>query len=451
MENRKVLIFGERDELYDTIVRLVGQNGFSPLSAPSTGAIAAQLERHHLTLAIAVASRSSIRECLRPLKALLGRAGTVPVILATHHSSEKLVIEALRAGASDYICAPITNRSLMAGIRRILQNQAGAITREKTSAAVATAPQDLMVGQSRSMGAIKAYIVKVAQTDSTVLITGETGTGKELATELIHTQSKRHRKPLVRVNCAAIPDGLVESELFGYRKGAFTGAMTAQKGKFALAHSGTLFLDEIGEMSLYTQAKILRSIESREIFPLGAHGALPLDVRVIAATNRDPEKLIEQRAFRRDLFYRLDCVRIHLPPLRERKEDIPDLAARRIDELNQIMQRNVHSVADDALAALAHYQWPGNVRELNNLLEAAFINCERKHIRLVDFPKAFIKKLSYGANSSTTERDRLLAVLAATHWNKSAAARKLKWSRMRVYRSLRRYDIVQPISSSRIN
>ncbi len=274
---------------------------------------------------------------------------------------------------------------------------------------------------------------------------------KELATELNHTHSKRHRKPLVRVNCAAIPDGLVESELFGYRKGAFTGAMTAQKGKFALAHSGTLFLDEIGEMSLYTQAKILRSIESREIFPLGAHGALPLDVRVIAATNRDPEKLIEQRAFRRDLFYRLDCVRIHLPPLRERKEDIPDLAARRIDELNQIMQRNVHSVADDALAALAQYQWPGNVRELNNLLEAAFINCERKHIRLVDFPKGFIKKLSYGANSSTTERDRLLAVLAATHWNKSAAARKLKWSRMRVYRSLRRYDIVQPISSSRIN
>jgi transcriptional regulator with GAF, ATPase, and Fis domain len=335
----------------------------------------------------------------------------------------------------------------MASIQRILQNQFDTIPRENTSPAATTADQDLMVGRSRAMAAIKAYIAKVARTDSTVLITGETGTGKELATELIHAQSARYKKPLVRVNCAAIPDGLVESELFGYRRGAFSGAMMAQEGKFALAHSGTLFLDEIGEMSLYTQAKILRSIESQEIFPLGARVARPLDVRVIAATNRDPEKLVAQRAFRRDLLYRLDCVRIHLPPLRERKEDIPDLAAWRLDVLNERMQRDIQSVADDALAALMQYQWPGNVRELNNLLEAAFINCESKHIHRIDFPKVFIKKLRYGPDSPATERDRLLAALAATHWNKSAAARKLRWSRMRVYRSLRRYNIVQPISS----
>jgi DNA-binding NtrC family response regulator len=447
VEKRKVLIVGDRDDFYQQIVQLVGQNGFIPLRALAAGAIDAQLEKHNPSFAIAVVSRPSIRECLRPLKAFRAGGRTLPVILATHHSSEKLAIEALRAGARDYVCAPISNRSLMASIQRILQNQFDTIPRENTSPAATTADQDLMVGRSRAMAAIKAYIAKVARTDSTVLITGETGTGKELATELIHAQSARYKKPLVRVNCAAIPDGLVESELFGYRRGAFSGAMMAQEGKFALAHSGTLFLDEIGEMSLYTQAKILRSIESQEIFPLGARVARPLDVRVIAATNRDPEKLVAQRAFRRDLLYRLDCVRIHLPPLRERKEDIPDLAAWRLDVLNERMQRDIQSVADDALAALMQYQWPGNVRELNNLLEAAFINCESKHIHRIDFPKVFIKKLRYGPDSPATERDRLLAALAATHWNKSAAARKLRWSRMRVYRSLRRYNIVQPISS----
>ncbi|MDA8140328.1 MAG: sigma-54 dependent transcriptional regulator [Desulfobacteraceae bacterium] len=303
---------------------------------------------------------------------------------------------------------------------------------------------DGIIGHGQTMKQIKRFLLRVAGAGSTVLITGETGTGKELVARAIHNNSPRAAHPMICVNCAAIPENLVESELFGYQKGAFTGAAATQKGKFSLAHQGTLFMDEIGEMSLCAQAKILRCMESNEIFPLGAARGTSVDVRVIAATNRDPEALVDQGIFRSDLYYRLNVAHIHLPPLRERKEDIPDLVAMGIDHLNRQMGRRIQAISDEALTSLVHYAWPGNVRELNNLLESAFIQCESRRIEFCDFPKTFVKKINYAAGSISSEKDRLVLALAHADWNKAKAARTLHWSRMRIYRSMKRYNIVTP-------
>jgi DNA-binding NtrC family response regulator len=365
----------------------------------------------------------------------------LPIILVNHESSEAHAVASLRAGVNDYFTMPLCFPSFIWALKELMTPADGPVGENQ---GISPRTDAAIVGQGQTMQQIKRYLLQVAGTNSTVLITGETGTGKDLIAQTIHKNSPRADYPMVCVNCAAIPENLVESELFGFHKGAFTGAAANQKGKFVLANRGTLFMDEISEMSLYAQAKILRCIENNEIFPLGASRSTPLNVRIIAATNRDPENLIEQGNFRRDLYYRLNVAHIHLPPLRERKEDIPELVARGIDHLNNDMGRSVRKVSNDALTALIQYAWPGNVRELNNVLESAFIQCESKCIEFCDFPKTFIKKINFNTADFSSEKDRLMLALADTYWNKSQAARKLKWSRMRIYRFMKRYNIVTP-------
>lgn len=306
-----------------------------------------------------------------------------------------------------------------------------------------------MVGDCPAMRDIKSYIKKVAKTDSTVLITGETGTGKELAAESIHALSSRKKEPLIRVNCAAVPEGLVESELFGHARGAFTGAVATQSGKFELAGGGSLFLDEICEMRPDTQSKVLRCIESKRINPLGAKKEIRLDIRIIAATNQDPEALISEGMFREDLYYRLNVARLHVPPLRERQEDIPALIAFGIRKLNQKFHRQVQGVTAEVEKLLLRYNWPGNVRELMNVLEGAFINMPDKNIRHTDLPVYFKNKLKESMHLPSNERKRILAALLETNWNKSTAAAKLKWSRMTLYRKMSKYCITENRKPSR--
>ncbi|MBW2121697.1 MAG: sigma-54-dependent Fis family transcriptional regulator, partial [Deltaproteobacteria bacterium] len=288
----------------------------------------------------------------------------------------------------------------------------------------------------------KAYLLKVAATDSTVLITGETGTGKELAAEMIHKKSPRHKKPFVCINCAALPDTLLESELFGFERGAFTGALASKQGKFELARGGTVLLDEIGDMSHYAQAKLLRAIEKKEVSHLGGKQDIPVDVRVIAATNQDPEQMVAQGKFRKDLYYRLNVARIHLPPLHDQKEDILCLLNHYMAEMNRRFRRRVEGFTEEALASLLHYDWPGNVRELKNLLEATFINLPSRRITFLDLPEPFRRRLKEVRNIPQAERNRLLSALFATNWNKSKAAQKLSWSRMTLYRKMAKYHIV---------
>jgi transcriptional regulator with PAS, ATPase and Fis domain len=291
------------------------------------------------------------------------------------------------------------------------------------------------------MQSIKAHLLKIAVTDSTVFITGETGTGKELVAELIHRHSFGSAKPFVCVNCAALPDNLLESELFGHERGAFTGAIAAQQGKFEMAGGGTIFLDEIGEMNVYAQAKILRVIESKEIYRIGGRKNIPLNIRVIAATNQDPERLVAEEKFRKDLYFRLNVARIHLPPLRDRKEDIPLLLEHYVREMNRRFGRAVEGFTEETLACLLRYDWSGNVRELKNLCEAIFINLPPRMIAFADLPEPYQRRLRQAEGLPQSERDRLLSALFSTNWNVSKASQKLHWSRMTLYRKIAKYHI----------
>jgi len=288
---------------------------------------------------------------------------------------------------------------------------------------------------------IRGDLLKIAAVDSHVLVTGETGTGKELTARFIHRHSARRDKPLVAINCAALPDGLVESELFGYEKGAFTGAHATYAGKLKLADGGAVIFDEIGDMSLYAQAKILRVIESKEVYPLGGRRGVPLDVRIVAATNQDLDRLVADKRFRKDLYYRLNIARVHLPPLRERQEDIPRLLDYYLGEFNARAGRALQGFTEEALDSLLRYDWPGNIRELKNMIEAIFIDPPLERIATKDLPEPI--RPQGQTRVVRTERERLLSALCSMNWNKSKAAEQLHWSRMTLYRKMAKYHILE--------
>jgi DNA-binding NtrC family response regulator len=367
----------------------------------------------------------------------------VPLILIAAHSSEALAIAALRAGIADYFKYPLACGELAASITRCLSGTPLHQSSSRCETAIHVRP---MVGESPPMQHIKAYIGQVALTDSTVLITGESGTGKELAAEMIHRHSARHSKPFVGINCAAIPDSLLESELFGYEKGAFTGANARKEGQFQLADGGTIFLDEIGDMSPYAQAKILRAVESKALYRLGGQRSIPVDVRIIAATNQDIEQLVSEGKFRQDLYFRLNIGRIHLPPMRERVEDLPVLLDHYLRLFNRQFGLEAEGFSEEVLACLLTYHWPGNVREVKNLIEAIFINfinMPSRKITFRDLPEPFRRQLSEADHSPHSERERVLSALLLTNWNMSHAAQQLRWSRMTLYRKMRKYQIVK--------
>jgi DNA-binding NtrC family response regulator len=366
----------------------------------------------------------------------------VPLILIVEDSTEELAIAALKAGVNDYFKSPFAGDELVASIQRCLTNFLPSLpSASQEASAAALINGQRMIGKSGVIQAIKAYIHQVAVTDSTVLITGESGTGKELVAELIHKNSPRYQKPLVCVNCAAIPDSLLESELFGYERGAFTGAHVSKEGKLKRADGGTVFFDEIGEMSPYAQAKILRTMDSGELQRLGGTGNIPVDLRIIAATNQDLEQLMSKEKFRKDLYFRLNVAHIHLPPLRERKEDLPLLCDHYIREWNRRCRQQVENFTEEALEYLFRYDWPGNIRELKNVIEASFITLPSRQISFMDLPSLFRQRLQETETLPQNERDRVLSSLLSTNWNRSKAAQKLRWSRMTLYRKMAKYQI----------
>jgi len=446
-----LLVIKSEDKQFQQLKKILESKRYRLIEASQDSDITTHFEREKPDLIIVCSSDVSNGDRLQAAVEIRRQDRKVPIILVTQYSSEERVIAALRAGINDYFKMPYSAKFLLESISRHLPRTAvtkGNGTRTDTSASCPYYHQPL-IGDSKSIKDLMAYLHKIAPTDSTVLVTGETGTGKELVAELIHCNSPRARQPLVCVNCAALPENLVESELFGFDRGAFTGAVAGKKGKFEQADRGTVLLDEIGDMNLHAQAKILRSIEQKEVYPLGGKKAVPLDVRVIAATHRDPEQLFSAGKFREDLYYRLNVVRMHLPPLRERKEDIPVLAAFSINKLNQRYHRNIQGLTDEALANLMRYDWPGNVRELMNLLEATYVNPHGKKIRLAHLPPAFKKKLKEGRSSAGSERNYIVSALISTKWHKTDAARKLNWSRMTLYRKIIKYNIVQHRNPSR--
>jgi transcriptional regulator with PAS, ATPase and Fis domain len=288
---------------------------------------------------------------------------------------------------------------------------------------------------------VRAYMPKVARSEAPVLITGPTGTGKERVARAIHHLSTRRDAPFVALNCAAIPDGLLESELFGWERGAFTGAVQASRGKAAAAEGGTLFLDEIGEMSPFAQSKLLRLLETHEVTPLGGLRPTVANIRVVAATNQELEALVTARRFRDDLYYRLNVARFVLPPLRERPEDIPVYVESFIDELNGRRDERVGRPTPHLARSILEYAWPGNVREVRNFVEAIFIDPPPGPIDFDHLPPAFQGIFSRHRGPEEAEREALREVLRQTHWNKAEAARAMNWSRMTLYRKLSKHGL----------
>lgn len=309
------------------------------------------------------------------LQTILEQGIDIPVIIITGHGSGSLVVKAMQIGAADYIRKPFSDLDdIVHAVKRVLTYER--LKQEILATKAPTTrpdPTERIVGSSPEMIDIFKTIGRVARTQATVLVTGETGTGKELMAEAIHNASDRRSGPLIKVNCAALPETLLESELFGHEKGSFTGALAQHKGRFEAAHKGTIFLDEVGEMSLATQKKLLRVLQEREFERVGGNVPVKVDVRVIAATNRNLRDEVLDGRFREDLFYRLNVIEVHMPPLRDRKEDIPALVNHFLDKHRYSGVAMPARISEEAVEALMEHDWPGNVRELENIMQRAVV------------------------------------------------------------------------------
>ncbi len=362
------------------------------------------------------------------------------VLIGASDPSQAVAVAAFRAGADDFV--------FLGGGDSELACLLGGQLAAAPEGSAAPAADGELVGDSASMAALRGFIGRLSGSEATVLISGETGTGKERAALQVHRQSRRAQGPLVALNCAAIPEALLEGELFGYERGAFSGAVSAYPGKLKLADGGTLFLDEIGELSPPGQAKVLRALETREVFRLGARTPTRFDVRVIAATNRDLEAEMRAGRFRSDLFYRIAVARLHLPPLRDRPGDIAAIARCLLAEMGRDARCPVPRLDDAAIARLARHAWPGNVRELRNALEIALVQGDGLRIRAADLP-AGIGAAGPAAMPPADppgpwaeERATLRRALAEARGNKTEAALALNCSRMTLYRRLARCGLV---------
>jgi DNA-binding NtrC family response regulator len=378
---------------------------------------------------------------------------TRAVIVVTAQGTIDSAVQAMRIGAYDYITKPIdTNR-----LRTILQN-AAALLGTKTELEVTrrklrdSGSLGSLVGASKKMQEIFRLIEMVAPSTASVLITGASGTGKELVARTIHELSPRRNRPFVPINCAAIPETLIESEIFGHEKGAFTGALERRTGCFELAEGGTLLLDEIGEMPVVTQAKLLRVLEDRKLRRLGSKVETTVDVRVLAATNKIPEDAVARGELRNDLYYRLNVFNIHMPPLRDHKEDIPDLVQNLLGDMNTKHDRKVATVSEAVLNVFRNYSWPGNVRELRNTLERAVIVCEGGVIETRHLPPGFGQvpvrlsaddpdavRLGVGTTVGEAEKLLILKTLESTNNNKTRAAEILGISLKTLHNKLKEY------------
>jgi DNA-binding NtrC family response regulator len=367
------------------------------------------------------------------------------VIIMTAYASVDTAVKALKAGAYDYIAKPFDPEELSLIVKRATEHRSlrseNLRLKERLEAASEPTP---IVGVSGAIHHVHELIKAVAGTDATVLIKGESGTGKELAARAIHAGSKRRYGPLVVVNCGALAEGLLESELFGHEKGAFTGAMYRHRGKFEMADGGTLFLDEIGTVSPKVQVELLRVLEERVVTRVGGRTPTPIDFRVIAATNEDLEDAVKRGEFREDLFWRLNVFTIEMPPLRSRPEDIVPLAESFLERFTRSMNRKPLRFAEGALAALRAYSWPGNVRELQNAIERAVVVGSPPLIEARDFPMRVTEAPAPAAGSQSlaeAEKAHILAVLEREDWNISSAARVLEIDRGTLYHKIDRYGL----------
>ena len=386
----RVLVVDDEAGVRGSLAGILGDEGYAVEAVDSGEAALLALESSRYDLVLLDVWLPG-QDGLEVLSRIRERDAELPVVVISGHGTIETAVKAVRLGAQDFVEKPLSLEKTLLAVRNALrqkrlESQLREL-RERLDARYA------MVGESPAIRRLRAEIAQAAPSNGRVLIFGENGTGKELVARAIHAQSQRAAAPFVEVNCAAIPEELIESELFGHTKGAFTGALAARKGKFELADGGTLFLDEIADMSLKTQAKVLRALQEQRIEPVGGAGGVDVDVRVIAATNKDLEAEIRAGRFREDLYFRLNVIPFQVPPLRERREDVPLLARHFLKLLSAEHGRRPREVSSEALAVLARLQWPGNVRELRNILERLVIMTPGELIELRHLPASLATSL----------------------------------------------------------
>jgi len=382
-------------------------------------------------------------ETLKRLKKIMPEA---EVLLMTAFATIDTAVQAMKEGAFDYLVKPFDPDEIEMHIKKIVEHKElvleNILLRQKLEEKYQYGE---IIGKSGAMQEVFGLITRIAPTDSTVLITGESGTGKELIAQAIHGNSNRCYMPFIAVSCGALPDSLLESELFGYEKGAFTGAEHTKKGRFEMADKGTIFLDEIGDISFKTQVDLLRVLQQKEFRRLGGEEVIKVDVRILAATNRDLQKAIRENRFREDLYYRLNVISIHVPPLRERKEDIPLLVETFIRRYCMEMNKEELKIAPTALKLLLDYDWPGNVRELENVIERALVIGQGKEIAADDLPfsrKELVPE-KLPKSLKIMEQMHIERILEETDWNISRAARELDIDRQTLYNKITKYKITR--------
>jgi two-component system response regulator AtoC len=447
-EKTKILVIDDERSILSLLRDALTQWGYQ-VTCVSSGAEA--LEAIHSDLFSAAITDIHMPDMsgLELLREIKKQDESIEVVMMTGYPTIASAVEALKEGAYDYLSKPLILdelRHLMARMseRRFLRGEVHTLrTRLGEELTVSE-----LIGTSPGMQSVKEIIGKVAVTDAPVLIEGESGTGKELVAAAIHRMSHRAKRPFIPVNCSAIPQDLIESEFFGHMRGAFSGAIADAQGLFRGADEGTIFLDEIAELSGALQVKLLRVLQDMQVRPVGSTKTFTVDVRVIAATNRDIDRAMAEGTFRQDLFYRLNVVRVTLPPLRDRRDDIPALVNHFLRRFNRRLHRDVRGVTPAALAALTAYDFPGNVRELENVIERAFAMGARDWIAPEDFPNLTRLPSTPAASSQTIprladiERELILKALSSLKDDKEAAARALGISRRTIYRRLKEYGML---------
>lgn len=369
----------------------------------------------------------------------------IQVIVITAHGSIETAVEAMKKGAYHYVNKPVDLEELRVNLRKALENQKILAENRFLKEQLEEKYKDLkIIGESKEIQEVLSTVSRVAKTDSTVLVRGESGTGKELVARAVHSLSERASQKFISLSCAAIPETLLESELFGYEKGAFTGATRRKEGRFELADSGTLFLDEIGDLSLETQVKLLRVVETQEFERLGGNETIKVNVRIISATNQDLEQKIKEKSFREDLYYRLNVVSIFIPPLRERKEDILPLVEHFIQKYNQKTGKKIQGITRDAKDILLSHPWPGNIRELENVIERAIVlsrgeAIDKQDLAYLSFQKA--DQIPSDLSLKELEKSQILKVLEKTGGNLTQAAELLGIHRNTLRLKMKEYGI----------
>ena len=377
---RRILVADDDEGVRSVLRDLFEGEGYQVAEVKSGTEVLTTLARDDKFALLIMDVRMPGIDGLDVLERLRKNGSEIPVIMVTAHATASVGIRAMHSGAYDYVVKPFEVDEVMVLVDRLFEHQALASKVKTLEAGGFTDSRDRIVGQGPAMQQIYKTVGRVAASDATVLITGETGTGKDLVANVIHASSSRRTGPMVSVNCAALPDTLLESELFGHEKGAYTGAMTQRKGRFELANNGSIFLDEVGELSHTAQRKLLRVLQIGEFERVGGTATVKVNVRVITATNRDLQEEVDRNNFREDLFYRLNVITVHMPPLRERKEDIPLLVEHFLDKYRYTLASPPTRISEEAMDRLMGYDWPGNVRQLENEIQRAVVLSQGKVI-----------------------------------------------------------------------